>query len=115
MLPLNEQEVKPYFYEKEDEMKDEMLWFSDDKEKYLWIELREESDSSRVNASEGGSLLRSEEFGTLDSSLLSLKMAFKMNFLKGSGTGLVPITLIIWKMEVGLLVNFLKTGSSMYE
>ena len=41
-----------------------------------------EPDSSRVDASEGESLLMLEEFENL-----SLKMSFKLHFIEGDGTG----------------------------
>ena len=50
-----------------------MLFFSDDEEESLWIESGKESDSSRVDVSEGESLLRSEKFESLDSRFFCLK------------------------------------------
>ena len=73
----------------------DMLQFSDDEEESLWIEFRKESGSPRVDMSEGESLLRSEEFETLDSCLLSLETSFTMHFREGRGIGHVSISILI--------------------
>ena len=62
ILSLAEQESASSFDEKEDEAKDEMLWSLDEEKDYLWIESRKELDSTWVDASDGESLLSSEEF-----------------------------------------------------
>ena len=99
-MSLGEQEFMSSFDEKEDEMKDEMLGSSDDEEESPWIE----------------SILElGWEFETLDSSLLSLEMYFKIHFLEGGMTGRVSIPLLIWQMEEGSLLNFLNAESSMEE
>ena len=61
----------------------------------MWIESRKELGSSRVCASEGKLLLRSEEFEALDSALLPLEVPFKLHFRKGRGTGRMPVPLLI--------------------
>ena len=77
-------------------MKDEMPYFSGDEEEPMWIESRKESDSSRVDASEGELIFCSEE-----SEALSLKMSFKLRFLEGRRAGRGPIPLILWQVEIG--------------
>ena len=62
ILVLDEQEVRSSLDAKEEEMEKKISWFSDDEEEFLWIESRKESHASRVDASEGESLLRSKEF-----------------------------------------------------
>ena len=71
ILSIEELEAKSSFDEKEEELKDDMLLFSDDGEESLWVESRKESDYSRFNASEGESLLRSEFFDSYRSKHLS--------------------------------------------
>ena len=72
-----------------------MLQFSDDEEESLWIEFRKEAAFSRVHVSEVESLLRSEEFETLDSSLLSLQTSFTLHFCEGGGICHVSISMLI--------------------
>ena len=84
-----------------------MLWFSDDEEESLRIESRKELDPSQFNASEGELLLRLEEFETIDSSLLLLKLSFKLHFLEGGGTWQVSVPLLILRIEFGWLENSL--------
>ena len=50
-------EVTSLFKAKEDEIEDEILQFTDDKKESLWIKFNEKSYFSRVDASEGESML----------------------------------------------------------